>query len=240
MVSELFAGMGVLLGYFLVCIACLVLIRYFLKVPTELFRKTLHTILLFSVLILVYYFKTWWISVIATVIFAIVVFTILSIGELFKGYSKFLTERSTGELKRSLLLAFGMFAIIILVCWGLFKDKMLVLVSIYAWGFGDAAAALVGKRFGKHFVTGKLIEGRKSMEGTIAMFVVSFLSVMIVLLIRGGLPWHGYIPIAAITAAVCTVVELFTLKGYDTITCPLAAAATILPLLWVWGGLVLV
>jgi len=57
-----------------------------------------------------------------------------------------------------------------------------VLASVLAWGLGDAAAALVGKRFGRHFVRGRLVEGCKSLEGTFAMFVVSFISVMIVLI----------------------------------------------------------
>jgi hypothetical protein len=32
------------------------------------------------------------------------------------------------------------------------------------------------------------------------------------------------------------VVELYTLKGYDTITCPFAAAAVMIPLMLIWGG----
>lgn len=199
--------------------------------PKELFRKSLHFVLLFSLLVLVYAFQTWWISALASVVFALMVFPILTSGERFNHYSGLLAERKKGEIKRSMILVFGMFAAIISICWGLFNDKMLVLACIYAWGFGDGAAALVGKYFGRHLLRGKMIEGCKSVEGTAAMFAVSFLSVIIILLIRGGLPWHGYIAISVITAAVCAVVELYTLDGYDTITCPFAAAAIMLPLL---------
>ena len=128
-----------------------------------------------------------------------------------------------------------MFSVVIAVCWGIIGDKTLVFACIYAWGFGDGAAALVGKRFGKHFVTGRFVERRKSLEGTAAMFAVSFVVVMTILLIRGGLKWYGYVPIASLTAAVCAAVELYTLGGYDTITCPFAAGLVILPLVRVFA-----
>ena len=239
MISEFFTGFAILISYFVLCVICLLFIRKYVNVPNELFRKMLHFVLLFSLLVFVYAFQTWWISALVSGVFAIIVFPILSFGERFKGYSEFLTERKKGEIKQSLLLVFGMFAIIIYICWGLLNDKLLVLACIYAWGFGDAVAALVGKRFGRRFLEGKLIEGRKSVEGTVAMFVVSFLTVFIILLIRGGLPWHGYIPIAVITATICAVVELYTLNGHDTITCPFAAAAIMLPLVRLWGGMLL-
>jgi dolichol kinase len=239
MISEFFIGFSILIGYFVLCVIGLLLVRKFFNVQSERFRKTLHIVLLFSLLILIYAFKTWWISALVSIIFTIIVFPLLSFGERFKGYSELLTERKKGEIKLSLILVFGMFTVIISICWGWLNDKILAIASIYAWGFGDGVAALVGKRFGKNFLEGKLIEGRKSVEGTVAMFVVSFLSVFIILLIRGGLPWHGYILISIVTAAVCAVVELYTLNGYDTVTCPFAAAAIMLPLLWLWGGILI-
>jgi CDP-diglyceride synthetase len=83
---------------------------------------------------------------------------------------------------------------LICICWGWFGEKYLVIASVFAWGLGDAAAALVGKYFGQHYIEGRLVEGRKSLEGTFAMFVVSFVSVMVVLLIHGTVEWHGYMP----------------------------------------------
>ena len=107
---------------------------------------------------------------------------------------------------------------------GLLNLKYLVIASVFAWGFGDAAAALVGKRFGQYYIEGKLVEGKKSLEGTFAMFVVSFISVFIILIAYSSLNWYSYLLIAIITAAVSAVVELYTKGGMDTLTCPLAAA----------------
>lgn len=134
------------------------------------------------------------------------------------------------------MIVFVMFAAVICVCWGWLGDKLLALASVYAWGFGDAAAALVGKRFGRRALTGAHIEGRKSVEGSLAMFATSFVCVAAVLLFRGGLPWYGYLVIPAATALAAAVVELFSLRGMDTITCPLAAMAVLLPLVHLMGG----
>jgi len=151
-------------------------------------------------------------------------------------YSELLTERKSGEIKCSLVLVFSMFAVLNSICWGWLGERWLVLTCICAWGFGDAAAALIGKKYGKHYLEGKLIEGRKSVEGTFAMFTVSFISVLIVLLINANVAWYISLIIAALTAAVSSTVELYTRNGMDTITCPFAAAAVILPLLYLLGA----
>ena len=236
MTQEFLAGFGRLISYFICCVICVLLIRRSTKVPTEIFRKMLHLVLLFSLLVFLYAFKTWWVSAISAVVFAVAVYPILALGEKIKGYSELLTERKHGEIKISLLIVFGMFAAIISVFWGFFGDRWLVLTCIFAWGFGDAAAALLGKRFGRRFLEGRFIEGRKSVEGTLSMFVVSFLTVTVVLLLRGGMPWYGCIVTAFVTAAACAVTELYTLGGFDTITCPFAAAAMIIPCVILWGG----
>lgn len=236
MLNEFLIGFGILISYFVICIVIVLFLKRFIKFPKEVFRKILHLILLFSLLIFVYAFQTWWISVLASITFIILVFPILSFAERFKGYSELLTERKDGELKRSLIVVFCMFALMISLGWGWFNKSWLVLACIYAWGFGDAAAALIGKRFGKHYLEGRFIEGRKSIEGTVSMFIVSFLSVYVILLIKGNVTWYAGLFIALLTAVVCAVVELYTRNGMDTLTCPLAAAAVILPLVHIWGA----
>ncbi len=235
MVQEFTRGLGIILAYFFVLAALAVIMKQFVQVPKEVFRKMLHMILLGSVLAWTYGFETWWIAVGALFVFLLVVFPILHLAEKVPGYSELLVERKQGEIKRSLIAVCVMLASLITACWGLFGQRYLVLAAVAAWGLGDAAAALVGKRFGKHYIEGKLVEGRKSREGTLAMFVVSFISVLIVLLAQGSLKWHGYILIALVTAAVTSFVELYTKGGMDTLTCPLAAASVLIPLVYLWG-----
>ena len=233
---ELFRGLGIISGYFILCAAASLLLRRLIRIPTEVFRKLLHIILLCSLFVWVDAFQTWWISSLAALVFVAVVFPLLSLVEKADGYSELLTERKSGEIKRSLVLVFGMFAVLNSICWGWLGQRWLVLACVCAWGFGDAAAALVGKKYGKRFLGGKLIEGRKSIEGTLAMFIVSFIAVLIVVLINANVAWYTGLAIAAATAAASTVVELYTRQGMDTVTCPFAAAAVLLPLLYLWGA----
>lgn len=235
MIQEFLTGFGILIAYFVLCASAALLLRHCVDLPGEVFRKTLHMILLCSLFIWVYAFSTWWVSALAAIVFMAVLFPLLSLAERIRGYSELLTERKHGEVKSSLVIVFGMFAALICICWGWLGEKWLVLPCVFAWGFGDGAAALVGKKFGRHYLEGKLIEGRKSVEGTLAMFTVSFISVLIVLLAHGKAVWYANLPIALLTAAVCAVVELYTRNGMDTLTCPLAAAVVILPLTHLWG-----
>ena len=235
MLLEFLIGFGILFLYFAVCASCALVLRHLVKMPSEVFRKTLHMILLGSIFVLAYAFQTWWVSAIAAAVFIAAVYPVLQITERIPGYSRLLTERKCGEIKLSLVVVFGMFAVLICVCWGLIGEKYLVIASVLAWGLGDAAAALVGKRFGHHFIEGKMVEGRKSLEGTLAMFGVSFLAVMAVLIANGSVVWYGCVPVAALTAAACAVVELYTKSGMDTLTCPFAAAAILIPLIRLLG-----
>ncbi len=229
-------GFALLVAYFAVAAATVLLIRALFTLPREMFRKMLHGILLFSLPVFLYAFPTWQLSVVAALAFALLVYPLLAWGERLEGYAEFLTQRKEGEIKRSLMLVFLMFAVIIGICWGWLGDRLLAAACIAAWGFGDGAAALVGKRFGRHPLKGRLIEGRKSLEGTLTMFAVSFLAVFAIMLFRGGLSWQQCGAIALIAAAVSAVVELYTLGGFDTLTCPMAAAAVIIPLTLLWEG----
>lgn len=237
MISAFLKGFALLLVYFAIAASLVLLTRKLMKMPRELFRKSLHLVLLFSLPVFLHAFPTWRLSVLAAVLFAAVAYPVLAFGERFDGYSELLTQRKDGEIKRSLVLVFLMFAVIISICWGWLGDRMLAAACVYAWGFGDGAAALVGRRFGRHYLQGRMIEGRKSLEGTLAMFAVSFFSVFALMMFRGGLSWQDCFLIALITAAVSALVELFTLGGFDTLTCPMAAASVIIPLTVILEGI---
>ena len=109
---------------------------------------------------------------------------------------------------------------------------------MYAWGIGDGFAALVGKKYGKHKVRLKYADHKKSVEGSVAMFLTSGIAIAAVLLCHGhaGMPAYLIIPIAG--AGVATLVELHTPNGMDTITCPVAAMAVMVPLMALLGGFV--
>ena len=235
--QEFLHGTGMVILYFIIAAGTALTCRMLIRIPDEIFRKTLHFILLGSYLVFLFAFSDWRMAVILAVALEIVIYPILAFFERFKRYSSVTTERKKGELKHSLLLAFTMLAVSTTVCWGFLDDKLLVLACMYAWGVGDAFAALIGKRFGRHKIRLKGVDPKKSIEGSMAMFLTSWTAVLIVLLCRGGLGTVECAFIAAAGAAVCTLVELYTPNGMDTITCPTAALFTILPLVALFGGL---
>ena len=94
-------------------------------------------------------------------------------------------------------------------------------------GMGDAFAALVGKRFGRHKIRMRFADPHKSVEESLAMFVSSALTVLAVLMWRGGLSGAAYAVIPLAGAAAVTMVELITSGGMDTITCPTAALVSV-------------
>ncbi len=234
--EELLHGFALMSIYFAVAATVALTARILIKIPDEVFRKTLHFILLGSVFVFAFGFETWWISAIAAIIFEIIVYPILILFEHFKNFSELTTERKKGELKSSLLLVFTMFAIVITVSWGFLGDRYLVVASILAWGIGDAFAALIGKKYGKHKIKDKHTDGKKSFEGTAAMFISSFFSVAFVLTLRGGLSPFAYVLISVLTAAVSAIAELYSKNGLDTVICPLAAMAVVDTLTFVMGG----
>lgn len=234
--QEFLSGAGVTCLYIITAAALALTARALLTIPDELFRKILHFILLGIYIPLVFGFDTWWMAAVFVGALIAVIYPILLLVSRWRAFSSFVVERKKGEFTGSMVAALSMMIFSVSVCWGWMGDRYLVLACIYAWGVGDAFAALIGKRFGKHKIKWRLADGKKSAEGTLAMFVCSFASVCAVLLIRGGLPSPVCMLIALITGAVCATVELCTKNGWDTVICPTAAMAVILPLVTLFGG----
>ena len=235
--NALLLGTANLIIYFVIAVILAFSGRIFFTIPEEVFRKILHFILLGSFYVLIISYPTWLMAASVAVGFELLVYPVLMFFERFKTYSEFTTERKAGELKHSLLLVYTMFAAVVAVCWGIFGDKYLALASLYAWGLGDAAAALVGKKFGRHKIKAPKLDGKKSYEGTVSMFFVSALSVFSILLWRGGLNAGACGIIAVLVAAVSAASELYSRDGNDTVICPVFAMTALLPLVYLFGGL---
>ena len=102
-----------------------------------------------------------------------------------------------------------------------------------AWGPGDAVAAIVGRNFGKHKLQGKYIEGVKSVEGSVGMAVTSFACLLPVLLTMSELPILVSLIISLVTAPIASLTELFTKRGWDTVTVPVVSALVLcFTMLW--------
>lgn len=234
--QEFIHGAGIVCIYYVVAASSIFAVRWLTKIPNELFRKILHFILLLSYIPFAFAFDTWWKSVLLTVSMELLIYPILALAEHLPSFSSFVNERKGGEFKHSLLLAFTMLAVCNTICWGLLGDKYLGIACMYAWGVGDAFAALVGKRFGKHKIQWKWADHHKSIEGSLAMFVTSAIAVACVLLTHNHLTLPAYIVIPITGAGAATIVEMVSREGYDTVLCPAAAMAVMIPLMALFGG----
>ena len=234
---ELMEGTKAVLLYFAVAATSALGARMLIRIPDELFRKILHCILLGSLPVFLFCFHTWWMAAGEALGFALIVYPLLAFLDRFPFFEKLTTERKHGELQHSLLLVFGMFALVMAICWGWLNDRYLAMASIFAWGFGDAAAALIGKQYGKHKIRWKYTDGKKSYEGSGAMLLTSFITVTLILLFRGGFSLPVILLIALAVALVSTLAELYSKNGNDTVICPLCTMAALLPLVAAFGGL---
>jgi len=197
-----------------------------------MFRKMLHLVITLSILPLLKLFSAWYIAVLAVFLLVLVIYPALKLVEKTTFYKGFAPERTGGEFKNSLVIVQLSFALLITVFWGLLgiDYHYIAVVAVMAWGFGDAAAALVGKAIGRRRIRNRHIEGAKTVEGTLAMWVVAGLAIFSTLLIYAGQPWYISLSVAAFVAPVCAAAELFSSRGMDTLTVPLATAFSVLPL----------
>ncbi len=117
----------------------------------------------------------------------------------------------------------------------LFSDKPYIIAAgIIPMAYGDAAASIVGQKLGRHRYD---VCAKKSLEGSAAMFTVSFL------VLFASFPFFEYLfPLSMLSfvfaalgaALVATFCEAFTPKGLDNLTVPLLSAIVFLLLL---GGI---
>ena len=228
--QELLQGISAFVIYLTPAAVIMLAARKFLKIPDELFRKILHFILLGGYFPFLFAFETWWISAGFAASLIAVLYPVLALAGKIPAFSSFVNERKKGEFKSSMVLALLTMVMSISVCWGFFGDRLLTLACVYAWGIGDAFAALIGKQFGRHKIRLPLADPQKSWEGSAAMFLSAVISVLVVLLVRGGLSFGSCLLIALLAATATTYMELCTRDGLDTITCPAIAMTVILPL----------
>jgi phytol kinase len=225
-------GFGLFIAYFVIAALLALLTKKHLQITSEVFRKMLHIVITLSILPLLKLFSAWYMAVLAAFLLVLIMYPVLAKAENTTFYKRLAPERTGGEFKRSLVIIQLSFTILIAVFWGLLgiDYHYIAVVAVMAWGFGDAAAALVGKAFGRRRILHRRIEGGKTYEGTLAMYVVAGLAVFFTLLVYAGQSWQLSLAVAALVAPVSATVELFSNRGMDTLTVPLATAFTTLSL----------
>ncbi|WP_352418257.1 diacylglycerol/polyprenol kinase family protein [Proteiniborus sp.] len=103
-----------------------------------------------------------------------------------------------------------------------FKNKELSYIGalgILIMGYGDGFAAIIGTKYGKHKF--RVLGNIKSIEGSLAMFVFSFVVSVIILYIFDPV---NVLYIGLLVALLSTILEMFSPMGLDNLTVPLGSA----------------
>ena len=228
MLSQILHCLAVLASFIVPALMILLPIRFLTSLPSFVFRKLLHFVAFTSVSLMILTAGSWQAAALTSVLIAIALYPVLAALENASWFGNLFVQKSPGEIKRSLLLLFLMFAALISVAWGWFVSPHLAAAAILMWGTGDAAAALVGIPWGKHKVRSRFTDGKKSWEGSLAMLAVSFLSGVMILLAEQKTALPRALLMAFLGAVLGTATELFSPSEYDTVTVPVVIVIVLL------------
>lgn len=234
MSSELHAA-GAILLYLVVCASLIALANRFLPVRREVIRKSYHIMICFCIVALVSWFDRWYAALITLGTYLAVAYVgiwALHRTGLLKSFSVD-RERGVSEVLRQIGYFFLSVALSVTIFWGLLGPewKFISLIGFVAWGFGDAAAALVGREFGRMRLKLPLFDNKKTVEGALAMFAVSAAAVFGVLSLMTAYSWAVRSVASLILAAAGTVVEASSHRGQDTLYLPLSLSFLAVPVL---------
>ncbi len=230
--AEFLHTLIVLLVFAVLAVGIALLLFYVFGVEGEFRRKILHVIAFLIVPIMAWSADHLYTVVLLCLIIAAVIYPVLTYLEKKSFYNSLFQQRQKGETKKSLLLLFSMGVLVTTVFWGIFGSKITVIAAILVWGIGDAVAALIGTKYGRHRILWRIADSKKTYEGSGAMLCTDFLFLMIFLLVN-GYSFLFCLPASFVTSLAATIAELSTRKGYDTVTTPLAAAAGMQICLWI-------
>jgi uncharacterized protein (TIGR00297 family) len=119
------------------------------------------------------------------------------------------------------------FFILVLLFWDGYK--VVIIAGMIVMAVGDAAAAIIGRTItGAHVYS--LVKDKKSLEGSVAMFLVSLLAIFLTLKLYG----QGFVSedistplillISISTALIATAAEALGDRGNDNLTVPILTA----------------
>ena len=186
-------------------------IRRALRLPPDVSRKLVHVLVAAWALPTALWFETAWWAALTPAVFVIA----NAVSYRFRLF-ELIEEEGTGS-PGTIYFPLS-FALLIVVLWP-FGGRAAMVAGLYAMGFGDAAASVLGRRFGRHPF--RTLGGTKSWEGTAVMAGVSFLAILL-----GTYPllWRFEVLPAAGAAVAAAGLEAIAGRGLDNLTVPLGAA----------------
>ena len=192
----------------------------FSKASKEASRKFIHIMLANWWIIAMIFFDNIWIAGILPALFIIINYASYKF-DIIKSMER---DDDSGEEKTLGTVFYAVsLLIVVMLCFGFFKNTIIGLVGILVMGYGDGFAAIAGKSIkSKEF---SILGGKKSLAGCSTMFIISLIIISCTLAYFNVQFW--YIK-SIIIAIVATIFEAISVKGTDNLTVP------ILTTLMVW------
>jgi phytol kinase len=110
------------------------------------------------------------------------------------------------------------------IIWLLWEQPHIVVASLMPMTWGDALAAVIGRRIGKNRYT--VVGSTRSLEGSGVMFLASWMATLVPLLVLAPDPLSvgTAVVTAAVTALGAAIVEAVSPWGIDNLTVPAVSA----------------
>lgn len=229
MTTQDLIGLGVSYAYAFGLIALAETIRRWQGYPQDFTRKIVHIgagMWVFGVLAL---FEHWYIGIIP---FA----TFIVLNYIFYRYRLFSAMDAPDSTPGTVYFAFSI-TVLFLLFWRTDSpvDRgYIAAAGTMAMTWGDAAASVIGRRWGRHRYT--IFGSTRSLEGSAALFIASLIAMALTLWLVPASPLSPLTtPLAPLTvvvaavsaAAVATLVEAFSPHGTDNLSVPLLAGLVI-------------
>jgi len=185
----------------------------FSKASKEASRKFIHIMLANWWIIAMIFFDNMWIAGILPALFIIINYASYKF-DIIKSMER---DDDSGEEKTLGTVFYAVsLLIVVILCFGFFKNTIIGLVGILVMGYGDGFAAIAGKSIkSKEF---SILGGKKSLAGCSTMFIISLIIISCALAYLNIQFW--YIK-SIIIALVATIFEAISVKGTDNLTVPI-------------------
>ena len=185
------------------------LIQKLFKLSNEFSRKIVHIAVGNWIFIALFYFEDWYIAIIGPIAFILINFLSYKF-TVFEAME--LEEKNPGTIYYPISLA-----ICTLLTYSQKPLLILPYLGIMAMTWGDGMAAVIGKKFPI-----RQIKPRKSIGGSTAFFLFTFLASIIYLFIEATNLSTGTIVLYALaTAFIGVLIELFSPRNLDNLTVPI-------------------
>ncbi|MCK2158551.1 MULTISPECIES: phosphatidate cytidylyltransferase [Exiguobacterium] len=185
-----------------------------LQVQPETIRKWIHIAVGHWVFLALAWMEHWYVAITPLLFFTLVNLITL--------------KRGTGRMNQVERVSYGTvyypIALALLVLFFFEQEPMALVAGSMVLAWGDGLAALVGKRFGKTFYTrGKI---RRSFEGSIAMFLASFLVLTVTFLFYEEPAWLA-VSYGFLLANIAALIEAVSYRDTDNLLIPLTIGALV-------------